>query len=67
MGFAYPPHGIYIQFPLITQNFHIFDMHDFKAFQDPASVHHSQLFSHNSYNKKCVSLHKPKLSHLYHF
>ena len=33
MSFAYPHHEIYIQFPLITNFFHIFDMHDFKACQ----------------------------------
>ena len=47
MCFEYPPHGLSIQFPLITQVFHIFDMHDFKACQ---ISHFSHLWNIGSWN-----------------
>ena len=39
MDYEYLPHGLFIQFPLIPQIFHIFDMHDFKVYQISHSSH----------------------------
>ena len=64
MGFAYPHNGISIQFPLITQIFHIFNMHDFRACQN---FHSSHLWDRGSWHWHiCIHVTPIVVCHLFH-